>query len=1243
MDSDGIAKTILRDREKGASQLEATYREPLYSVAFSLCHDPTEAEDLVLRTIEQVIAKIDTYEEQDSFYNWMCVILKNLYIDSRRRKTLKGTILVGGPKEMEAFVQPVDADAIVENVDAEIVRRAIEKLPPKMREVLILHYFMDMPVKQIARTLRLAHGTVLSRLHHARRVLARRLGEAAKKPAAVLALTGLVALGAMAIAVIGGGLFGDRSGSKSVIAKETHAPREVAFKWPDVKWPAAETTTRLEETPIIEEAPIIASAPAEPPLANTAEDSDTSDMDEISLSEVSFSPNQQYGEAEVSLLAKNQNGASDISFSANQQDGEATMNMQTIKTTARQAVLAAAVATTATLTAKAAATTQSFLFYGQNETSPWSDENSWKYNNGRNSGSWVTPNGLPDTNEFDVYFRSPMTVKNGSTDKTQSYNSSWNHVVTFSGAQKVGKTHHPVHVDAGSSAENPIVFTATQSDYGLTSTNTLNIAETANGYLQINSGTYNFGYVILANGSGKTGVLTMNGGTLNITDKYTRLGCGGGTGILTVKTGAVYDNTNANNKNMTLGQDANSSGTLNVQGGYVKIGGYIALNYNPSSKTSTVTVTDGGILAFNKMYMNNSGQGGSVTIDGGTLKACGSSASYFNTFLPADNGLNVFIGANGATIDTDEHDIAIGASLQNKSGYTGVATFTGGGSVTLSGAVSYTGKTFVTPGTILAVANATAKTNILKNGLVLAGLPVADQTIVTYTSAFEDDDLAKVSCSLAPTTTFKFTDETKTAIAVDTPGATINYWTGTADNDLSNDANWSSGTKPTGVAYIVCATPATLTKGTSFAATAFTFLRGSEAVTIEGDFSGITAITNNSASAVEFTGTVAFSDNVDVVQDSGAVKFTGGATGTQLARATDIHGTYTFTKTGDLTEKAGTTIKSDGVYNLPNGTFFKHNADFHIEAGGKAVVKKAKIESGYSDRKLLGNLRGEFKVTDEFYVSASGASYYTTNYMNNAGSGTFIVNKLRLTSKGTIVPADKTIVGGGGVMREGSGYVRIPDSGSREFGACADWTMYYNEIGSNTNTLYFSFYKEAGGSSTMSTVVFDTTDYYDSTIGRTITCEAPIGAATAASATNLCVTVKGKGTFVFANTYDRKEWFSGGLTVQDTATVEVKANAKPGKGAITLGAGTKLVLNATTLSNTLNLPTGEGDVATIRINGTKLSPGDYEIATVGTGATANVTLDPDSPVLAGRKGSLRVENNKLVLNVKPIGLMVIFR
>ena len=203
MQQDDIARMILRDRERGASQLEAEYRERLYSVAFALCHDATEAEDLVFRTMERVIEKIETYEERDSFYDWMCVILQNLYRDSCRSKMVRGTVPVGGPAEMEPFAQTVDADTVIEAVDAEITRRALEKIPPQMREVLILHYFMDMSVKQIARTLMVAPGTVMSRLYHARRVLAQRLGANLKKPAVAMIAAGLMLLGATAAVVVG--------------------------------------------------------------------------------------------------------------------------------------------------------------------------------------------------------------------------------------------------------------------------------------------------------------------------------------------------------------------------------------------------------------------------------------------------------------------------------------------------------------------------------------------------------------------------------------------------------------------------------------------------------------------------------------------------------------------------------------------------------------------------------------------------------------------------------------------------------------------------------------------------------------------------------------------------------------------------------------------------------------------------------------------------------------------------------
>ena len=77
------------------------------------------------------------------------------------------------------------------------------------------------------------------------------------------------------------------------------------------------------------------------------------------------------------------------------------------------------------------------------------------------------------------------------------------------------------------------------------------------------------------------------------------------------------------------------------------------------------------------------------------------------------------------------------------------------------------------------------------------------------------------------------------------------------------------------------------------------------------------------------------------------------------------------------------------------------------------------------------------------------------------------------------------------------------------------------------------------------------------------------------------------------------------------------------------------------LANKLNLPT-EG-AATIRIDGKRLGSGDYEITTIGSGAIGNVALDLDSAALDGRKASLRVEDGKLFLNIKPDGFKVIVR
>jgi RNA polymerase sigma-70 factor (ECF subfamily) len=194
-----IVQDILQGREKGAERLVAEYKDSLYAAALALCGNPATAEDLVSQTFEKVVLKIDTCRDADSFYGWMYAILLNCYRNSIRNKVSGGTAPVGDSGDVEGLgLEAVDSDSVVRAVDGAILRTAIKNLPPKFRDVLILHYFMDQSVPTIAKFLSVADGTVRSRLYYARLALSVRLGAALKKPAVVLTAAGFFMVAAFA-------------------------------------------------------------------------------------------------------------------------------------------------------------------------------------------------------------------------------------------------------------------------------------------------------------------------------------------------------------------------------------------------------------------------------------------------------------------------------------------------------------------------------------------------------------------------------------------------------------------------------------------------------------------------------------------------------------------------------------------------------------------------------------------------------------------------------------------------------------------------------------------------------------------------------------------------------------------------------------------------------------------------------------------------------------------------------------
>jgi RNA polymerase sigma-70 factor (ECF subfamily) len=103
---------------------------------------------------------------------WMTTVALNLARSRLRRVRVelraRGRLAAPPPGEPSADV-----------VD---LRRALAALPPRQREAVVLRYYLDLDVADVAAAMRVAEGTVKTSLHRARRSLARALGEADPAP-----------------------------------------------------------------------------------------------------------------------------------------------------------------------------------------------------------------------------------------------------------------------------------------------------------------------------------------------------------------------------------------------------------------------------------------------------------------------------------------------------------------------------------------------------------------------------------------------------------------------------------------------------------------------------------------------------------------------------------------------------------------------------------------------------------------------------------------------------------------------------------------------------------------------------------------------------------------------------------------------------------------------------------------------------------------------------------------------------
>ena len=177
MDQEGLwVAEALGGDQRAFAHLVDTHQAPVYNLCYRMLGNAAEAEDAAQETFVRVYKHLGAYDPQQRLSSWILAVASHYCIDRLRRRRIKwlslDSVLPLRPMITDT-AQP--EDAVVRHEAQVEVREVLQSLPAQYRLVIVLRYWHDLSYAEIAQATGSTESAVKSRLHRARKTLARRV------------------------------------------------------------------------------------------------------------------------------------------------------------------------------------------------------------------------------------------------------------------------------------------------------------------------------------------------------------------------------------------------------------------------------------------------------------------------------------------------------------------------------------------------------------------------------------------------------------------------------------------------------------------------------------------------------------------------------------------------------------------------------------------------------------------------------------------------------------------------------------------------------------------------------------------------------------------------------------------------------------------------------------------------------------------------------------------------------------